>query len=127
MEKISQQQGPRVLIVDDSPHVTTALAKILRQEGYRTAVAHTGAAALSSAAEDPPAAAVVDIHLPDISGLVLSSKLREQFGDACPIIVLSGDTSMENLNTLSHVGANYFISKPFRPEHLLERLRELVA
>ena len=68
---------------------------------------------------------MVDIHLPDISGLVLSSKLRERFGPGRPIIILSGDASMENLRSLSHVGATYFISKPFNSQHLIDRLREL--
>ena len=72
-------------------------------------------------------AAVVDIHLPDISGLVLSSKLRERYGPKLPIIVLSGDTSMENIRSLQHVGATYFISKPFNSEHLVERLREFAG
>ena len=69
-------------------------------------------------------AALVDIHLPDLHGLVLSSKLRELLGPAVPIIVISGDTSMANLNALSHVGATYFLSKPLNPAALLARLKQ---
>jgi FixJ family two-component response regulator len=44
-----------------------------------------------------------------------------------PIIILSGDTSMENIRSLHHVGATYFISKPFNADHLIEQLRDLAA
>ena len=118
--------APVVLIVDDSPVVTHALAQILREEGYLPLVCHTAEEALASALVHAPAAAVIDIHLPDMSGLVLSAKLRERIGQGPPIIILSGDTSMENLRSLQHVGATYFISKPLNAEHLLEKLGELV-
>jgi DNA-binding response OmpR family regulator len=73
------------------------------------------------------AAAVVDIHLPDLSGLVVSQKLREILGPQTPIIVLSGDTSMTTLNSLPHVGATYFFSKPVNASYLLERMKQLLA
>ena len=66
---------------------------------------------------------MVDVHLPDMNGLILSQKLREQLGPEAPIIVLSGDTSMETLNSLSLVGATYFFSKPVNSEQLLDRIR----
>jgi DNA-binding response OmpR family regulator len=103
------------------------LSKLLIGEGLVPAVCSNGAQAIDYARQNSPVAALVDIHLPDISGLVLAGKLRERFGDATPIIVLSGDTSMENIRSLSHVGATYFISKPVNGEHLIERLRDLVS
>src|SRR5436305_11940027 len=115
---------PCVLVVDDNEAVAHALGKLLSQEGWRVSICYNGLDALKQVEREMLAAAVVDIHLPDISGLVLSSKLREQYGPKLPIIVLSGDTSMENIRSLSHVGATYFISKPFNSEHLVERLRE---
>jgi len=119
--------APPILIIDDSPIVTRALSQILQQEGYNTEVFHTGADTLDYAQKQLPiAAAIVDIHLPDISGLVLSYKLRESYGPDRPIIVLSGDTSIENIKTLPHIGATYFISKPFNPDLLIERLKTLI-
>jgi DNA-binding response OmpR family regulator len=120
-------RAPLVLVVDDNPVITASLSRLLAGEGYRTSVCHMGADALRCAAEEPPVAALVDIHLPDISGLQLAQKLRGLLGPARPIIVLSGDTSMENLRSLPHVGADYFMSKPFNCGHLVERLRELVG
>lgn len=120
-------ERPCVLVVDDNPMVAQALARLLKHEGWRVAISFSGIEALRQIECEMLAAAVVDIHLPDISGLVLSSKLREKYGPKLPIIVLSGDTSMENIRSLSHVGATYFISKPFNSEHLVERLREFAA
>ena len=120
--------APRVLIVDDNEPTARALAALLGGAGYGAVATFRGADALDRAdAERDFAAAIVDIHLPDISGLVVSQKLRETLGPDVPIIVLSGDTSMQMLNSLPHVGATYFFSKPVNSSQLLDRLREWVA
>ena len=115
---------PRILIIDDSPPTASALSALLRRADYDTAVAHRGFEGIECARAGSFAAAVVDIHLPDLSGLVVSQKLREILGPGTPIIVLSGDTSMTTLNSLPHVGATYFFSKPVNASLLLQRLRE---
>jgi DNA-binding response OmpR family regulator len=124
---------PKVLIIDDSEPTAKALAAILQRSKYATAVAHRGSEGINLARAAQAAeggafdAAVVDIHLPDLSGLVVSQKLREILGANTPIIVLSGDTSMTTLNSLPHVGATYFFSKPVNASQLLERLKEWLA
>ena len=75
----------------------------------------------------PVIAAIIDIHLPDINGLILSRQLRDTLGPGTPIIVLSGDASMEVLNSLPHVGADYFFCKPVKGSLLVDRVRELTA
>jgi DNA-binding response OmpR family regulator len=116
-----------VLVVDDNPHVNKALAILLKQAGFVPIPCHRGADALDycSRFDTPPCAAVVDVHLPDISGLVLAQKLRARFGSSTPIIVVSGDTSMETINSLSHVGATYFFPKPVSAAALVEELKRL--
>lgn len=122
-----QSDSATVLVVDDNEAVARSLTRVLQREGYQVATFHSGLDALSYARNETPAAAVVDIHLPDISGLVLSSKLRELLGPVRPIIILSGDTSMENLKTLPHVGATYFLPKPLNSTHLLDQLKALAG
>jgi CheY-like chemotaxis protein len=117
---------PKILIVDDNQPTARALAALLGGANYATATAFRGADALERARTGNFAAAIVDIHLPDISGLVVSQKLREMLGPDVPIIVLSGDTSMQMLNSLPHVGATYFFSKPVNASQLVERMREWV-
>ena len=118
---------PRILVVDDSQPTARALAALLNAANYDATVSYRGGDAVERARSSPFAAAIVDIHLPDISGLVVSQKLRELLGPDVPIIVLSGDTSMQMLNSLPHVGATYFFSKPVNPGVLVARLKELVG
>lgn len=119
--------GTTILIVDDNANVTKALVGLVQRAGYAAVGCHSGTDALNYVHTNRPAAAVVDVHLPDISGLVVAQKMRDLLGPEMPIIVVSGDTSMETLNSLSHVGATYFFSKPLSSASLLEHLKTLLA
>jgi DNA-binding response OmpR family regulator len=115
-----------ILIVDDNRTVTRALSKLVREAGFRPVACHSAAEAISQTEACSPFAAIIDIHLPDINGLVLSQKLRERLGPDAPIIVVSGDTSMETIKSLPHVGATYFFPKPVSAAMLIARLKELL-
>jgi two-component system sensor histidine kinase RpfC len=119
--------GKRVLVVDDSTPTAAALAHLFKMSGFEPRVFHKGIEALQHVREHGTDAAVIDIHLPDINGLILSQQLRECLGTDKPIIVLSGDTSMETLNSLPHVGATHFYSKPVNGSQLIDRLRGLLS
>ena len=116
-----------ILVVDDSVHTARALAQLLVREGFEPAVFGNGADAKQYLNIGKPAAAVVDIHLPDISGLELSQYIRQKAGPGLPIIIISGDSSMRNVNALGLVGATYFYSKPIKAQELVKRLRELTG
>jgi CheY-like chemotaxis protein len=113
-----------ILIVDDHEMTARSVARILRSAGYITDVALSGTDAIAKAIQAPPKAAVIDIHLPDLNGLVLSSQLRQRLGPDVPLLVMSGDTSLETIRTLPYVGATYFLSKPIKSAALLEILRK---
>jgi DNA-binding response OmpR family regulator len=126
-EQRAESPTTTILVVDDNRMVTKALSALIRAAGYAPVACHSGADAMRFAADEPtPGAAVVDIHLPDINGLVLSQKLRERFGPNTPIVVVSGDTSMETIKSLPHVGATYFFPKPVNSTMLMGRLKELI-
>jgi DNA-binding response OmpR family regulator len=116
---------PHILVVEDDPWVGRALQTLLRDQGYDPAVCHDGREALSYLLNHRPDAALLDIHLPDISGLDLSHRIREMHGEELPIIILSGDTAMETLRALPSAGATYFFSKPVNSSLLMDQLREL--
>ena len=124
--RLDGQATRSIIIVDDNETVTRALRHTLGNAGYAVSTFSTGLAALKHAAHTRPDAAIVDIHLPDINGLVLTQRLRDLLGPETPLIVLSGDTSMETINSLPHVGATYFFPKPVKGAQLVERLREWV-
>jgi two-component system, sensor histidine kinase len=116
----------RILVVEDDLNAAKALSRILTDAGYAPTICHGGVDALAAAKRETPAAAMIDVHLPDLSGLILAQQIRQIVGEQIPIIMVSGDTSMETLNSLPHVGANYFFSKPLNRNALVERMREWV-
>lgn len=126
-ETYSHGDKPSVLVVEDDAAVAGAVVKFLSISGFAVHLCHSGADALTYVETGRPSAIVTDIHLPDINGLVLSQKFRVTFGDAMPIIVLSGDTSVETLKSLSHVGATYFLNKPVNLQLLKSRLQDFLA
>ena len=71
-----------------------------------------------------PDIALIDLHLPDLSGLELSRELRQTHGDGLPIIIFSGDSSLETLKALSGVGATFFMAKPVNAPHLMECIKQ---
>lgn len=121
--------GAAVWIVEDHAETAAALGRLLGRRGYAPRTfgrASDVLAAIDALATGGPAprAAVVDVHLPDLNGLVLVDRLRRAFGPGLPILVLSGDTSMGTLNSLPHVGATHFLGKPVNAAALLELLGE---
>ncbi len=112
-----------ILVVDDDRLVVKALQNLLRKEGFGTIGCLTGADAMSKCATGI-SAAVLDIHLPDMNGLALSQQMRHVLGPGVPIIILSGDTSMDTIRALPHAGATYFCSKPVNTSILIGQLKD---
>ena len=113
-----------VLVVDDEPQILRALQTNLRGAGYDVATAATGQDALAAAAMRPPDAVILDLVLPDGSGVDVARELRSW--SAAPILVLSvvGDES-EKVAALD-AGADDYVQKPFGIDELLARLRALL-
>ena len=115
---------PLVLVVDDEPQILRALQTNLRGAGYDVATATTAEEALATAAMRPPDAVVLDLVLPDGSGIDVARELRSW--SAAPILVLSvvGDEA-EKVAALD-AGADDYVEKPFGIDELLARLRALL-
>ena len=115
---------PAILVVDDEPQIVRALRTSLKGAGYDAETAETGADALSRAAMRPPDAVVLDLVLPDMSGIEVCRELR-RWSEA-PILVLSavGD-EREKVEALD-AGADDYVTKPFGIDELLARLRALL-
>jgi two-component system KDP operon response regulator KdpE len=111
----------RVLVVDDEPQILRALRTSLRGAGYEVETAETAEGALAALAAGKPDAVVLDLVLPDGTGIDVCRELRT-WSDA-PVIVLSvvGDET-EKVAALD-AGADDYVTKPFGVEELLARLR----
>jgi two-component system KDP operon response regulator KdpE len=111
----------RVLIVEDERALLRALAMNLTARGYDVSEAENGTRALAIAAADDPDVVVLDLGLPDLSGLDVIKGLRAYSG--VPIIVLSARTGTGDKVAALDLGADDYVTKPFSIDELLARLR----
>jgi DNA-binding response OmpR family regulator len=112
----------RVVVVEDDPLQAESLAFILRQEGYVVDVASTGAEALALArTQPPPDTVLLDVALPDLSGIEVARRLRA--GSNVPIIMLTARRNEIDKITGLDAGADDYLTKPFSHGELLARIR----
>jgi two-component system KDP operon response regulator KdpE len=112
---------PRVLVCDDEPQILRALKVLLRDGGYDVDPAETAEEALNHAALRPPDAAIIDLVLPDGTGIDVCRTLREW--SEIPIIVLSAVGEEDVKVDALAAGADDYVTKPFGPRELLARLQ----
>lgn len=115
--------GPRatVLVIEDDPQITRFLATALDAHGYALHVAANGRDGLREAALRQPDIVIVDLGLPDMSGLDVIARLREWF--TRPILVLSARSREADKVGALDLGADDYLTKPFGIGELLARLR----
>ncbi|MEO6792212.1 MAG: response regulator [Mycobacterium sp.] len=111
----------RVLVVDDEPQILRALKINLSVRGYEVVTASTGAGALRAAAEQRPDVVILDLGLPDISGIEVLAGLRGWL--TVPVIVLSARTDSADKVEALDAGADDYVTKPFGMDEFLARLR----
>jgi two-component system, OmpR family, KDP operon response regulator KdpE len=114
----------RVLVIDDEPQILRALRINLSVRGYEVHTASTGARALRVAAEHKPDVVVLDLGLPDMSGIEVLEGLRGWL--TAPVIVLSARTDSSDKVEALDAGADDYVTKPFGMDEFLARLRAAV-
>ncbi|OBB64401.1 MULTISPECIES: response regulator transcription factor [Mycolicibacterium] len=115
----------RVLVVDDEPVLAELVSMALRYEGWDIATAGDGATAIALARENPPDVVVLDVMLPDMSGLDVLAKLREQI-PGLPLLLLTAKDSVEDRIAGLTAGGDDYVTKPFSLEEVVLRLRALL-
>jgi DNA-binding NarL/FixJ family response regulator len=118
--------GP-IVVVDDDPQRCTVVVRLLEQAGYPVRVADAPEEALQSARQNRPRLVVLEVSLPNISGLELCRELRDELGPALPIMFLSsrGTDPLDRVAGLD-VGADDYLAKPFVADEFLARVRALL-
>jgi len=115
------ERSPRILVIDDEEQIRRALRSILQARHYTVDLAVTGAAGLEAAVDRTPDLIVLDLSLPDMSGLVVCEELRAWYEG--PIVVLSvRDADADKIAALD-LGADDYLTKPFSAGELLARIR----
>jgi DNA-binding response OmpR family regulator len=113
-----------LLVVDDEPHIGLLLRPEFEARGFRVSIARSLAAA--RAAVDTADAMLLDLHLPDGSGIDLLRELRERpRTQHLPILILTGESGDRILEDVRRLGAG-LLTKPFSPTKLATRLTALV-
>ena len=113
--------GNAILVVDDEPQIRRVVRNALTSEGATVAEAASGQEAIDRAAAAQPALIILDLGLPDMSGLAVCKEIRGW--SAIPIIVLSARHSDADKVSLLDAGADDYMAKPFSTNELLARVR----
>jgi len=109
----------KILIVDDEPNILEILEAYLIVKNYQVFRAVDGQEALETAATIRPDLIVLDLMLPDISGIEVCEKIRESSN--APIIMLTAKTTEQDILKGLQVGADDYLTKPFSPKELVAR------
>jgi two-component system KDP operon response regulator KdpE len=111
----------RILVVDDEPQILRALKATLRGAGYEVDTAASAEEALSKAAIHPPDGFILDLILPDRSGIDVCRELRTW--TQAPVVVLSAVGEEADKVAALDAGADDYVTKPFGVDELLARVR----
>jgi two-component system response regulator RegX3 len=117
-------QRPTILLVEDERAITEPLSEALEREGFNAAVAGTAGEALEKAGSQEPDLVLLDIGLPDGSGLDVCRELRKQ--SEVPIIMLTARGSEADRVAGLELGADDYIVKPFSAREVMARVRAVL-
>lgn len=115
---------PRILIVEDEMEIRSFVRRYLEQDGYEVLAAADGESALSLEAQGVDLA-VLDLMLPGMNGLDIIRHIRAR-GSLIPILILSAREEESDQVSGLELGADDYLTKPFRPRELVARIRALL-
>ena len=115
----------RILVVDDEVVLAEMMAMALRYEGWDITTAGDGSTALAAARDTRPDAVVLDVMLPDMSGLDVLGKLRDHDPEL-PVLLLTAKDAVEDRIAGLSAGGDDYVTKPFSLEEVVLRLRALL-
>ena len=117
----------RILIVDDEPFILKSLTFVLRKEGYKVDSATNGMEAKEKIQRQKPDIVFLDIMMPKMNGLEVCQWLRQDpvLKDTYVIILTAKGQEADREKGL-RIGADEYMTKPFSPSHVINRIRELL-
>jgi DNA-binding response OmpR family regulator len=125
--RTSATEGP-ILIVEDEADTNKLLCQLLQREGVNCQGVEEGRKALEAATQTRPAAILLDLMLPDMSGWELVQQLRRQGSlKRIPWIVLTALDDEASRQRVNELGADGYLTKPLEPQVLVDEVRELLA
>ena len=117
-----------VLIVDDEPNIRRMVGALLASEGYEVRDAADGSSGLARAAESTPDVVLLDLMMPNLSGLDVLARIRASDRlKHLPCIILTAAGQETQHQKAMELGATEFLTKPFSPKKLYARTAELAG
>jgi DNA-binding response OmpR family regulator len=114
-----------ILVVEDDPRMQKVLQRLFRDEGYQVAIAGDGKAGLEAFRTCGPAAIVLDLVLPHLSGREVCKRVKSTSSET-PIVVLSAISEVADKVLLLELGADDYVTKPFSPRELMARVQAAI-
>jgi two-component system alkaline phosphatase synthesis response regulator PhoP len=115
----------RILLVEDEPGVVLVITDLLRAEGYDIEAASDGRSGLRHATSEPFDLLILDVMLPEMSGLEICRAVREQGFDGAILMLTARGQVSDRVEGL-RIGADDYLIKPFNPDELLARVSALL-
>lgn len=121
--------GKSILVVDDDPDMVLAIETALQDSGATLIKANDGNTALSLAESEKPDLIILDLMLPKRSGLLVLEKLkaRKPLGSKPYVIMITGNTGTRHRQYAETLGADTYLTKPFRMDKLVEAAQTLLS
>jgi DNA-binding response OmpR family regulator len=118
----------RIVVADDDPDIRRLIVFTLRRRGYEVHEAGAGDAALELVRKELPDLVVLDVMMPGLTGIEVAQMLKANADTASiPIIILSAKGQAAEVNAGIDAGAHAYMVKPFTPQDLAAKIRELLG
>jgi DNA-binding response OmpR family regulator len=114
----------KILVVDDEKRLVSLVAEYLQQSGYRVVSAYNGKEALDIARQEKPDLIILDLMMPEMNGYEFMQAHRKEMDT--PIILLTARVEDEEKVIGLELGADDYVTKPFRPRELVARVRSVL-
>lgn len=112
----------RILVIEDDHAVQKALKRLFEAEGFAVDIASSGTAGMELFRASKPAALVLDLRLPGMSGQDVCREIKQE-APGLPVVILSAKSDVMDKVLLLEMGADDYVTKPFSPRELLARVR----
>ena len=118
----------KMLVIEDYPETAKMVESIFKMKNFEVVLAYDGRSGLQKAAVEKPDIILLDVMLPEMSGIEVCQQLKSDPATAkIPVIIISVKTSGEDIGAGKRAGADDYIVKPFDPSKLVEAVEKFIS